>query len=101
MTTFHFENMARCALRNIQRPFCVRQFSGKPLWFAAAELLGLGRTSATELCVLFGMDPDLKLPIDELTMAVNLCDREMCDETQGPSETCAKMWAILEKAIGD
>lgn len=97
---FNWETMVRCSLRNLLRGQCfsTTHTSGSPFWFAVAELFGLGSTSAHELCRLYGIDPNQKMPESELDEVARKCSKEMEDQNQGPSETCCKMWEHIGQA---
>jgi hypothetical protein len=98
MAEFNWENIVRCVVRNAKRQNTPHT-SKSPYWFIVSELCGVGSTSAHELCERFGIDPAEKLPECEFDEVVRLCRAEMDDQTQGPSETCAKMWQHIEERM--
>jgi hypothetical protein len=62
--TFNWEKIVRCVVRNCKWRVN-RNLQGCSLWYAVAELCGMGSTSAIELCEHFGIDPHEKIPINE------------------------------------
>lgn len=98
MSEFNWQNIVHVVVRNAKR-FNNERTSKSPYWFIIAEMCGLGSTSARELCMRCGVDPDEKLPESTFDEIARLCMAEMDDETQGPSETMSKMWTHIEERI--
>lgn len=74
MSDFKWKNIVRCAVRNLPRHNSPLT-AGRSYWFAVAELCGVGSTSAIELCEMFGIDPDQKMPTQLATDDVVRCDK--------------------------
>lgn len=55
-----YEQMVRSAVLNV-RPR--KGFNYQYRWVCVSEILGVGSTTANELCVKFGKDPDEKLTV--------------------------------------
>lgn len=70
MSDFKWKNIVRCAVRNLPRHNSPLT-AGRSYWFAVAELCGVGSTSAIELCEMFGIDPDQKMPMQLTSEDIN------------------------------
>lgn len=59
MTEFNWQNIVGSTVRNLPTMLAESpHFRGHRVWFAVAEICGLGSTSACELCKAIGVDPD-------------------------------------------
>ncbi len=62
MREFNYQNIVGSVVRNIpsrcaENPY----FIGHSVWFAVAEICGLGSNAACDLCIENGVDPHAKI----------------------------------------
>lgn len=90
------DKMERSALLRLQH-IDSHAYAGGLLWAAAADLFGLGSTSAIALCRRHDLDPDSRLPESSTSKMAQRCVEIYEDENLTVEEAFRDMLAAIDE----